>query len=123
MKERKFSNIPDYVVAWLEDWDQDNTPELYHPYRVDNCLVVLGDCTGIVVYPVDERLRYEFISEDDGHYFVKNNLSMGDVCWMKDDIKCLETCIDYIYKHGTPVNYANTDILCTHSLPWNENEL
>ena len=123
MRERKFSNIPDYVIAWLEEWDQYNVPILYYPYRVDDCLVVLGDCTGVVVYPEGEALRYEFISEDDGQYFVKNKLCMGDICWMKDDIKYLETCINYIYKHGTPVNYANTNILCTHSLPWNENVL
>lgn len=120
MRERKFSNIPNYVVAWLDEWDQDNTPELYHPYRVDNCLVVFGDCTGVVVYPAGDRLRYEFISEDDGHYFVKYELCMGDVCWMKDDISCLSAAIKYIYEHGTPVNFSGTDILCTHKLPWKD---
>ena len=113
--------IPEYVNAWLEQWDQDNRPIKHHPYRVKDSLIVLGECTGVVVYPREdnERLTYEFLSEDDEHYFdLEEKQNIMDVTWMIEDISCLGVAWNYIVNNATPSFYVGTDIQCGWKMPW-----
>lgn len=117
------------VRDWLEQWNQNNVPLKHHPYRVDDYLIVLGECTGIIVYPRDKEtnkyLTYEMLGEDDGSYFLRGDKwSHKDVSWLTEDIKCMEAAQKYIEAHASPMYYVFcgevSDIQCGWQMPWKD---
>ena len=107
--------IPKHINEWLKQWVQgENHPILHHPYRVKDCLVVLGECTGVVVHPSDNNfLFYEFIGEDDNFYYdLRGNQEIRDVYWMQEDIRCLSVAWNYVTNNATPNGYGGWE------LPW-----
>lgn len=103
------------VDRWLSQWDQDNIPEKYYPYKDDNDFVyVLGHCFGVVIIPRgenDSALMYLRLEEDDCYYCVGEYNSYKHNFHIEDEIKCLQVAKEYIEAHATKVNGY-------YCLPW-----
>lgn len=108
-----------FAETWLEQWNDDNRPKLHHPYLVEDYLFVLGDCTGVVVYPDSGSFTYELLGEDDGSYFLLNgNWEYKNIKWMEEDIVCMKVALDFIKQNASPEYYINSTIQCSWKLPW-----
>lgn len=106
------------IEAYLEQWDQDNTPETYTIYRDGDFMYVFGSCSGIVVYPQKEdRLPFTLLQEDDGHYFIAES-PIWDNFWMKDIVNVLKAAQRYMQLYATPKFFSGTNTPCGYKLPW-----
>lgn len=116
--------IKEFINNVISKWNQENCPELYTPYREGNCVLVYGDCTGVVIYPYDNYLGYTFLGEDDGFYYIEKHNPDKAVFWIKDDIKCLEIAMKYLEEHATPLYYVgcedNPKCQCGWQLPFKD---
>lgn len=115
-------------INWLAQFGQESPAELYHPYRIDDYLVVLGECIGIVVYPIEytnnigelkTSFEYFKLSEDDCYYFIDVSRDKYKNIWcLEEEIKCFQTAMDYIKKYATTVYYNG---VADYELPWHDN--
>lgn len=99
------------VNDWLEsNVSQDNqSNKLYKVYQYEDFLIVLGNCTGIVAYPKNNNLYYQWLEEDDGLYQVSENHNQN-IYFIDDDKLCLQALDDFINREniffiGRRVNY------------------
>lgn len=105
------------IEAYLDGYDQDNTPDLHVPIRDGDFLYVFGGCSGVVVYPQGERLPFTLLTEDDGHYFIDEN-PIWDNFWMEDLIKTLTVASKYVEENATVKFFSGTDVPCGYKMPW-----
>lgn len=105
------------IESYLEQWDQDNTPETFEPIRDDDFLYVFGGCTGVVVYPQGDRLPFTLLSEDDGHWFVVKDPTW-DNFWMSDLQKVLKIAEEYMNKYASIKFFSGTSVPCGYKMPW-----
>lgn len=119
-KEKKFH-------AWLRQWSCRNKPKLYFPYRVEEWLFVLGECSAICVYPTEDgRLLFTFITEHSGRYWYnpREKTPVWSNSWINDIVKVLLVAKIYLKRNATPEYYIQdgkeTDKLCGYKMPWTD---
>ena len=92
------------INSWLRRFNQENYPENYHPYEIDDDnIIVISELGGMWVHKdcfLDrETWLFNRISEDDEFYWVTENCYSYNVYWLKDEIKLNQFVIDYLKEH------------------------
>lgn len=92
---------------------QDNMPELYKVYNINNCAVVFWGC-GVIIA---KRQWFQTVIEDDGHWAIGRDPGIFmSSAWIKDFTKGLNIIDDYIRENGKPYHYFGTDVICGYEI-------
>lgn len=108
-------NFIDSVLKVVNlQFNQNNLPNYYIPYNINNCVVFFWECGGIILY---KKIMQTF-SEDDGYWFIsKYNTELCFAsCHILGFIRCLQTVYDYLGEYGKPYNYSDSDTICGYEL-------
>lgn len=114
MNTRESHDIINETIEIINEmfW-QDNMPELYKVYIINECPVVFWGCGAIIA----KHQWFQTVSEDDGHWTLGHEPGIFmSSSWMEDFAKGLTVLNDYITKNGKPYHYFGTDIICGYAI-------
>lgn len=103
------------ILEWInKNFDQENIPEYYVPYKPDDkCVIFFHGIGGIILY----EQWFQTFSEDDGHYFINSEPGVfASSAWLNEYIKCFEAANKYLEENGKPYYYSGTNVICGYSL-------
>lgn len=114
MNTRESHNIIKETIDIINDmFNQDNMPELYKVYIINECVVVFWSCGAIIA----KHQWFQTAVEDDGRWSLSGNFGIFmSSSWIEDFTRGLTILNNYIRDNGKPYHYFGTDIICGYAI-------
>lgn len=106
--------ISDKVKNWLKNCSNLNVKR-YHPYRIDNVLVMFGETDNLIAYPNNEnKLIFQNLNVwNDGYSILDKNINTSN-----SDIELLKEFNTYVEQNAIPVENRCTHDIIYFTTPW-----
>lgn len=112
------------IMIWLRQWHWEYNPRPYQPYRNGNNLYVLGQGTGICLFPSPKRKDKGFLQiqleEVEGEWFIKGTVKAHKpyegIRIMEDSILCATVAYKYLKEFATEEDFLSDRP--NYCLPW-----